>query len=537
MRTCILATCLLIVFHAPAQTRPLDVLHYRFFIELSDTTNRIQGVAQIQFRLIQPTEFIEIDLTPFGKDGKGMQVSRIDEAEKETNRLSFQWTNEDKIRIRLSRIYHADDTTSIAIHYQGIPRNGLIISKNKYGDRTFFADNWPNRAHQWIPCVDDPADKASVEFLVVAPDHYQVVSNGVPASAFSHKNGTFTTSHWIERVPLPTKVMVIGVAKFSIDTVGYFRKNIPVSSWVFPQDSSSGFQTYAQALPILYWMSDYIGPYAYQKLANVQSKTIFGGMENANAIFYYENSVDGKEKEEDLIAHEIAHQWFGNMATEKNFHHLWLSEGFATYLTHRYLETKYGDAVLKARLQTDREKINEFLHRTPRPVVDSTSNYMSLLNANSYEKGGWILHMLRKQVGDSAFHRILQAYYTRYAGKNADTDDFRAVVEAVTGNSWSQFFEQWLHRKQNPSLQVNWKNGGKGKPLEITLRQLQEGPSFEFPLKLELIDLQGNKQRKRLDVKNTEHQFLLPMKAQIASVLIDPDTELLIDRVLITEME
>jgi aminopeptidase N len=247
--------------------------------------------------------------------------------------------------------------------------------------------------------------------------------------------------------------------------------------------------------------------------------------------------VDGKEKEEDLIAHEIAHQWFGNMATEKNFHHLWLSEGFATYLTHRYLETKYGDAVLKARLQTDREKINEFLHRTPRPVVDSTSNYMSLLNANSYEKGGWILHMLRKQVGDSAFHRILQAYYTRYAGKNADTDDFRAVVEAVTGNSWSQFFEQWLHRKQNPSLQVNWKNGGKGKPLEITLRQLQEGPSFEFPLTLELIDLQGNKQRKRLDVKNTEHQFLLPMKAQIASVLIDPDTELLIDRVLITEME
>src|SRR5690606_37164570 len=124
--------------------------------------------------------------------------------------------------------------------------------------------------------------------------------------------------------------------------------------------------------------------------------TMFGGMENANAIFYNENSVTGTGSAEALIAHEIAHQWFGNTVTEKNFHHLWLSEGFATYLTNMYIEHKYGrDSFLK-RLENEKQNVIQFANRSDLPVVDSVSAYVDLLNANSYDKGGWILHMLRE---------------------------------------------------------------------------------------------------------------------------------------------
>ena len=195
----------------------------------------------------------------------------------------------DKIKIKLPRKLLVDEKDTIAIEYKGIPSDGLIISKNKYGKRTFFADNWPNRAHNWIPCVDDPADKASVEFLVTAPSHYQVISNGVQIEE-TNLPGNKKLTHYKEDVPLPTKVMVIGAADFAVQHVGDIGC-VPVSSWVYPENKEAGFFDYAIAKDILAWHINYIGSYAYKKLANVQSKTKFGGMENAGAIFYAEEKI------------------------------------------------------------------------------------------------------------------------------------------------------------------------------------------------------------------------------------------------------
>lgn len=522
--------------------RTFDVLNYRFAINLSDSSNRIYGKADIEFRTQQPLQQMEIDLAKYDKNGKGMQVSQVGRyahrQETLAPRLNFEWISNDRLRIDLDKPLAKDQETRIWIEYHGIPRDGLIISKNQHGERTFFADNWPNRAHQWIPCVDDPADKASVEFIVSAPHPYNVISNGVPTGNSSQLLPDGNRLHyWMEKTPLPTKVMVIGVARFAVDTVGFFWNTKPVTSWVFPQDSAKGFKTYAQALPTLQWMSQYIGPYAYGKLANVQSKTIFGGMENASAIFYFENSVNGQGEEEALIAHEIAHQWFGNMATEKSFHHLWLSEGFATYMTHLYLESKYGDSVLKTRLQFDREKINEFLSRSPRAVIDSAANYMSLLNANSYEKGSWILHMIRRQVGDASFRRIIRAYYETYEGKNADTDDFRRIVEGITQQDWSAFFRQWLTLQVNPSLQIQWENNPDGKFVTLNVTQLQPGIPFKLTLALDLIQKNGTKKRTKIEVTKSQQLFSLPTTHPIESMIVDPDTELLIDKLIVTQQE
>ena len=316
----------------------IDVLHYRFSIGLTDANDNIEGKAEITVKFLQATDEVVFDLTSVNDKGNGMQVKK---AESE-NIKSFRHKGE-KLVLLSSKKFAAGDIASFNITYSGIPADGLIISKTKYERRSFFADNWPDRGHNWIPCHDDPADKASVEYIVTAPEHYKVVANGLQINETYNGNG-FKTTTWKEDVPISPKVMVIGVADFAVNQSGTVNDSIPVYSWVYPEDSVKGFYDYALAKDILPFYISHVGPYGYKKLANVQSKTRFGGLENANTIFFSENSVRGNRHNEGLLAHEIAHQWFGNMATEKTFGHLWLSEGFATYFTILYFENKYGRA-------------------------------------------------------------------------------------------------------------------------------------------------------------------------------------------------
>jgi aminopeptidase N len=315
----------------------IDVLHYRYDIELRDNDDTIAGTAIIVFLVNESGTSVHFDLSGINKDKKGMTVSDVVFGNHRLGKPDFQQADD---KLILNQSLKKGDTVTVVISYRGVPADGLIISKNKFGDRSFFSDNWPNRAHNWIPCNDNPADKATVEFIVTASSHYQVISNGEQIEE-TNLPGDKKLTHWKEDIPLPTKVMVIGAADFAVNYTGDVNC-VPVYSWVFPGNKEKGFYDYAPAKDILAFFMNYIGPYPFKKLANVQSKTIFGGMENASAIFYFENSVTGKREDESLFAHEIVHQWFGDMATEKSFAHVWLSEGFATYLTHIYIESKYG---------------------------------------------------------------------------------------------------------------------------------------------------------------------------------------------------
>lgn len=503
----------------------IDVLHYQYQIELNDKNDSIKGTAGISFLARETLTSFSFDLSALNKDKRGMLAINADFNDPNFSSPKFKQEN-DKVIINCNQPIQKGDTTSIFITYKGIPADGLIISKNKYGKRTFFSDNWPDRAHNWIPCVDDPADKASVEFLVTAPAHYKVVSNGIQTEEIELP-GNKKMTHWKEDVPLPTKVMVIGVADFAVnqaDTVS----GMPVSSWVFAENKTDGFKDYAPAAGILSFFINYIGPYPYKKLANVQSKTIFGGMENASAIFYFENSVDGRQDHESLLAHEIVHQWFGDMATEKSFAHLWLSEGFATYLTHIYIESKYGTDSLDAEMQKDRQEIIDFGKGYDRPVVDSISSFMSLLNANSYQKGGWVLHMLRRQLGDSIFHLSIKEYYAAYAGKNADTHDLQHIFEKVSGQDLSVFFQQWLYSPGNPKLDVKWKYAAQDKRVALTIIQLQKD-LFRFPLRIGLRSMSGKMQVEAVQLNKRTETFFLPAAENISRIIPDPGTSLLFE--------
>ncbi|HVV56163.1 MAG TPA: M1 family metallopeptidase [Mucilaginibacter sp.] len=489
-------------------------MHYSFNIRLNDQNDTIKGTTAISVKFLKDAGGFDVDLVKTKSTGKGMLVSSVTE---NGSPVQFKQDSDDVEIMSPAKI---GTEHTYAIVYQGIPADGLIISTNKFGHRTFFGDNWPNRAHNWLPCVDNPADKATVDFIVTAPGHYDVVSNGLKISE-TKLPGDLKETHWQEHAPLPTKVMVIGVADFAIDHPGDVD-SIPVYTYVFPENKEVGFNSYAVAKEILAYYIGKIGPYAYEKLANVQSKTIFGGMENASCIFYFENSV-GDRGIEELMAHEIAHQWFGDAASEKSFAHLWLSEGFATFMTNVYLEHKYGEDIMKQRLEGDRKTVLNFEKRRHTPVVDTAvkSHYMQLLNANSYQKGGWILQMLRLKLGEEAFWKGIRNYYARYDGSNADTEDLRKMLEQASGQDLGQFFKQWLYTPGTPKLEITWKYDAAKKQADLTITQKQEN-LFDVPLQ---ISIDGKLHT--IAIKDKVTKVSLPAANEPNSVVADPDTALL----------
>ena len=492
----------------------IDVQHYTFALQLNDDNNNIKGEATVEIKFLKDVNTFNLNLVKQNSTGKGMLVSAVKE-----NGKAVQFAQDSDV-VNINTTANVGSLHRFTIDYSGVPADGLIISTNKFGHRTFFGDNWPNRTHNWLPCVDDPADKATLDFMVTAPAHYQVVANGLKVEEKQLANNQKLT-HWKETALLPPKVMVIGVAEFAIEKAGE-PDGIPVYTYVFPENAAVGFKSYAIAKEILPFYISKFGPYAYQKLANVQSKTIFGGMENAGAIFYFENSAGDKGIEE-LMAHEIAHQWFGDAASEKTWQNLWLSEGFATYVTNYYLESKYGIDTLKKRLIADRQTVLAFEKTRLTPVVDNTvkGNYMVLLNANSYQKGGWVLHMLRRKLGDADFWKGIRNYYAKYNGSNANTDDLCTIMEQASGKDLKPFFKEWLYTAGHPKLAINWKYDAAKGVVNVMVEQ-QQSNLYELPLE---IAINGHKQT--IPIKDKITAFVIPAGEKPATIIPDPDVNVL----------
>lgn len=501
----------------------LDVQDYDFELTVADTTDRIEGVATIRLQVTTDTlSAVRLDLVgpPTDPEAAGMQVREV-----LAGQASVPYTHaRDRLTIDPESSLEVGQRYTFQIQYDGHPSDGLIIDTNRHGERTFFGDNWPNRARHWLPVVDHLSDKATVDFRVRAPASYDIVSNGV--LIHDSTAGSTRVAHWRTEVPLPTKVMVVGIADFVVDTVATVN-GVSVQSWVYPEDKTAGFKDLGQAPPILRFFASKLGPYPYEKLANVQSTTRYGGMENASAIFYSENAVADEENDLPLVTHEVAHQWFGNTVTEADWPHLWLSEGFATYLTALYLEHARGEAALMQSMQSSRRQVLQFEQAHPsEPLVDTTyQNPTELLNTMPYHKGAWVLHMLRRRVGTDVFWEGLRTYYDRYRYQNARTRDFRAVMEDVSGVDLERFFIQWTRRAGHPALEVEWSYDEAEAACNVVLSQVQDGPAFRIPVQLgfeglppEPVTVVMDDETVRAGVDCTERP---------SSVVVDPNTNLL----------
>jgi len=497
----------------------IDIIHYDFSISVNDTNNVIYGHATIAVSFIGSVNTLEFDLKNKGGDGKGMSVKNIT-----FDKGSIRWVHSgDRITINIDESVKAGSQGHFNIDYSGIPSDGLIISDNKFGKRTFFADNWPDRAHNWLPCVDHPYDKATVDFIITSPEHYEVVASGYLVEE-SCMPGRTKLTHWKEDVPLATKVMAIGIAPFATRLEGNVN-GTPVWSWVFAENRKEGFYDYSVALKPMAFYSQLIGPYPYEKLANVQSKTIFGGLENAGCIFYSENSVTGQGKAENLMAHEIAHQWFGNSVTENDWHHIWLSEGFATYLVAVYQEKTYGKEKFDETMKSARDRVIGFDMRSPKPVVDTTvTDLMRLLNANSYQKGAWVLHMLRNELGDDLFWKGMRSYYEDFRDKNALTRDFQNIMEKVSNRNLDHFFKQWLFTAGQPDIKITTIADEKEGFTDIKIEQTQDS-LFSFDIELQIKDSNG---LQIIKVPVSERIARKTIRSEkIIEIVPDPDINLL----------
>ncbi len=520
---CVSSTLFLAAQNHHIRFENFDIQHYSFEIHLNDTTDIIEGKANIKLITLKPNKNIVLDLVGKNKSTeKGMRVSKVLVGGEITPFSHSQ----NQLEINLNSETKANQQIQLEIIYTGIPADGLVISENKYGKRTFFGDNWPDRAKHWLPTIDHPSDKATLEFLVYAPEHYEIISNGHLVEKRQLEND-YEFTHWKEDVPLSTKLMVIGVADFAAE---YFedKNGIPVSNWVFTENREKGFYNYRFHSKALEYFTELLGPYSYEKLAHVQSKTRYGGMENASCIFYHERTGTSEQSQERLFAHEVAHQWFGNSVTEQNWHHVWLSEGFATYLTHVYNQHFYGEEKFQADLQRDRERIIRYSKQKLTPVIDTTvTDYIKLLNTNSYQKASWFLHMLRNKVGDENFFKGLRKYYTDFQNSTALTQDFQNVMETVSGKDLDRFFQQWLWQAGHPVLEMDWKQSSGN--LYISIQQVQKESLFSFPLKIQIFYENGNAELIENKFVGSSIQIINQTKGKVKDIIIDPNVFLLFE--------
>lgn len=511
----------------------IDAIHYRFEFELSDDTDEIKGRSTVDVRFLdEGITQLRLDLInqSAALEEKGMRVASVT-AQGEP--VPYQHA-QDVLMIQLPQPSRKNQRSQFTITYQGIPATGLKIGENKYGDRTFFSDNWPNKGRNWLPTIDHPYDKATCEMVVTAPAHYQVVSNGLLIEETDLENKQRLT-HWKQSVPIAPWLYVLGVARFAVQHVDDFQGKA-IQTWVYYQDREAGFYDFAEPTKqVLEFYSDYIGPFSYEKLANIQSNSVGGGMEAASAILYGDRSVTGERSERwrNVVIHEIAHQWFGNAVTEYDWDDVWLSEGFATYFTLLFIEHQYGrDEFLKG-LAASKQRVDAFYQKNPdyRIVHDNLKDMSQVTSSQTYQKGSWTLHMLRGVVGTDNFWKGIRSYYRKYQNGNATTADFRREMEEASGMDLATFFQQWLYKAGTLKYAGNWQYEAGENQLSISLDQVQtDGSLFEMPLEIGIYyPGEAHPQIEVLQVNKKTQVFTLSVTKAPERVVLDPNTWVLMD--------
>ena len=505
----------------------VDVQSYDLTLDLPKSGNVIGGYAVLDVRHTTRVDTLVLDLLQLTVDSVRMDGVRVPFS-RTPGEIHIAFRPNGKFPVRVEVAYH------------GPVEDGLIIRTDSAGRWTGFGDNWPNRARNWIPSVDHPSDKATVTWTVRAPAERTVVANGTRLYRKLLPNGMAET-RWRESHPIPVYLMVIAAAPLAEYPLGDHGCGavraatacIAQSVYTAPEQLPTMPGAFAHAGDIVSYFWSLFGPFPYEQLKHLQSSTRFGGMENATAIFYADAAFRTGRMNEGLIAHETAHQWFGDAVTEREWSHLWLSEGFATYLAALWTRHAHGDSAFHREMQGIRTAVLADAGAVPNhSVIDSLErDLLALLNTNSYQKGGFVLHMLRRQVGDSAFFGALRKYYTSYRDGTALTDDLQSSMEQVSGQRLRWFFDQWLRRPGYPELDVTWSSDASSHQVTLEIAQGTRFGAFRFPLTVELRDTSGATERRTVLVpaENQARLVLPPGTRPVtpSSLVVDPDVELL----------
>lgn len=427
----------------------------------------------------------------------------------------------------------------VTITYHGHPKDGMVFAKDRDGNPSATGDNWPNRVHYWIPSLDHPSAKATVSFTVSAPQRYEVIANG----KFVTLTGNAATSHWKfdEAKAIPPYCMIITANQgVIINSPDKSVTNLMFN--VAQRDREYAPKGFSAAAPSLAFFNETVAPYPYEKLALIVGATQFGGMENSSAIVFASNLFEPRGREklsirfgipsriESVVAHEIAHQWFGDSVTEATWADLWLSEGFATYFAGLFIQKHDGEEAFRTYMNNAAQRYFAYEKQRNAPIHDTqTQDLMKLLNENNYEKGAWVLHMLRMRLGDDAYFRGLRDYYNQHRESNATTEDLRGALERASKTSLREFFARWIYGSGHPvyewsSQAVEQRNGAN--LVTIVIKQTQAGLPFLDPIPV-TITSEGKTTRVTIQPKGKMATAQIRVGKVPLEIKIDPDDSIL----------
>ena len=513
--------------------RPFAIDHLALDVILEVAARRIRAVATLDIRRIDPAaDELALDAVGFEVDALTLDGKAV------------QWRYDS--RTLLVSILPGREKGRVAVTYRALPRRGLYFLEPD--------EHYPNRPRQvwsqcqeedarhWIPCHDRPDLKMTTEVIAHVPNGWYALSNGALASSARPKTGDFSY-HWKMTDPHASYLLTLVAGEFAevADTAKVGDREIPVT-YLVPKDREDDVtRTFGRTPEMIRHFSNVTGiPYPWNKYAQiVVSDFIFGGMENTTATTLYEHVLLDERaaidiSSDDLIAHELAHQWFGDYVTCRAWYEAWLNEGFATFFEHVWREKDLGRDEYDYGLKGDLAAyLGEAHGRYRRAIVCQDYDApLDLFDRHLYEKGGLVLHALRAELGDALFWGGVHAYLAAHPRGGVETRDLQRAMEDVSGRGLGRFFEQWIHKPGHPELEivVAWEKG----ILTVAARQTQSVTDgvpacFELPLDLDLGDAEGGVTRRTLRIVERQQAFALPVPLRPAFVVVDPGARIIGD--------
>ena len=514
--------------NGPAETRnrSYHVLHYDIHVTLHDGTKSLDGKVTTTFVPLIP----KLQTVVF--DAGDMKVARITDAK--GKELKFTSTAE-SLSIDLGRPYALDEQGTVSITYSCTPRKGLTFNNTDLkipGKRPqIWSQGEETTNHYWFPCYDYPNDKATCEVTGTVDAKYTFLSNGKLLGVKEDRKNKTKTFHWKQDKPISTYLVMIAAGEYTIlrDNVG----KLPLEFYAYPDDTTNARESFKETADMIRFFDKTIGvDYPWDKYAQIILQDHFGGMENVSATTLADGwAVPDRRWRIDnpstsLIAHELAHQWFGDLVTCRNFRDMWLNESFASYYDPLFLRSKLGDdefAYTMFQNQGAGIRIDSVLGR--KPIVSENS-----YGDNVYPRGSAVLHMLRFLLGDDLYQRSIKHYILKHQYEPVETNDLKMAIEEETGQNLQWFFDEWVYKAGHPVFDVSYTWNEQTKQVLLSVKQTQKRDSltgvFKMPVDVEITTPTGSITH-RIGIQTQDSTYTLPSDARPLLVIFDKGDRLI----------
>ena len=519
--------------------RTYDVLHYSIGVRFDRPHKTVFGDTVIRLKPLAD-EFTTAEF-----DAVGITFASVT---LEPGKLALKYRRVGgKIKVTLDKAYTAGTPISIRFKYTAAPKKGVyFIDEKRSADgivnsAQIWTQGEADEARHWLPSFDFPSDKATSEEFITADKGETVIGNGELIEEIPNPDGS-VTHHFKMPIPHPTYLISFIIGKYVKQEEQY--GDIPLGYYVYPGSEDLVKLAYGETVDYLRIFEGSTGvkyPFNKYDQTTVAGFT-FGGMENITATTMADSEIRYARLDfirgniHDLVSHELAHSWFGNNVTCRNWAELWLNEGFATFMEavareklngrKDYLRKIGGDAET---FKTDDENTRGRFGLYNRTAANTAALFDRA--AITYNKGGAVLHQLREQVGDEAFWKAVNIYLNRHRFDSVTTPDLRRAMEEASGQDLGWFFEQWVYGVGHPQVNIQWQWAEAGKTLEFTVTQTQRAgglvpAAFRLPLELEMKFADGSTRRERLEINSRRQSFSFTTDSDPAEIKFDPDSKL-----------